>query len=336
MRRATAFIFALVALTLMPAASRAETDVKLVLDWVFQANHAYFTLADDRGLFAKEALKVKIDRGFGSADTINKVAAGTYDFGYADVNLLVDFNAKNPGSKVVAVLILLDATPSAVIALKKSGIKAPKDLAGKRIAAPAGDNSRVLFPLFARANGLDPESVTWISAQPNIRDTLLLKGETDAVASFSTTTILALDSLGVPQTDLVVMNYADLGVDLFASGVIVAEKYAAAHPEVVKGFVRAVVKGTQAALADPAGSVASVKKRDNLVKDDVEAKRFALVRDLLVLTPSVKAHGLSYVDPKRLERSIDFVAKAMGVANPPKPRDVFRDDYLPPAAERKL
>ena len=335
MRFAKALIVALAALCAASAA-RAQTAVKFVLDWVFQSNHAFFTLADDRGLFAKEGLKVKIDRGFGSSDTINKVSAGTYEFGFADVNLLVDFNAKNPDNRVIAVFISLDATPSSVIALKKSGIKVPKDLAGKRIAAPAGDNSRVLFPLFARANGLDPESVNWISAQPNIRDTLLLKGETDAVASFSTTTILALDSLGVPQSDLVVMNYADLGVDLFATGIVVSEKYAAANPDTVKAFLRGAVAGTKASLADPAGSVASIKKRDNLVKDDVEAKRFALVRDLLVLTPSVKANGLSYVDPARLARAVQFVAGAMNVANPPKPSDVFRPDYLPPAETRKL
>ena len=76
---------------------------------MFQSNHAIFTMASDSGYFSDAGLRVKIDRGFGSADTISKVAAGTYDFGFADLNLLVDFNAKNPANKVVGVFVSFDA-----------------------------------------------------------------------------------------------------------------------------------------------------------------------------------------------------------------------------------
>jgi hypothetical protein len=54
-----------------------------------------------------------------------------------------------------------------------------------------------------------------------------------------------------------------------------------------------------------------------------------------VLTPNVRANGFSHVTDERLARMIAFVAKASEIANPPKPNEVFRGDFLPPASERK-
>ena len=90
------------------------------------------------------------------------------------MNVLVKFNAKNPGNKVFSFYIVLDNTLSAIVALKKSGIRTPKDLVGRKIAAPVWDNSRILFPIFANANGFSPDAVNWLSVKPTIRDSLLL------------------------------------------------------------------------------------------------------------------------------------------------------------------
>ena len=85
-------------------------------------------MAQDNGYFADEGLDVTIDRGFGSGDTVAKVAAKTYDIGFADGNVLLKFNAANPADQLITVLIVLDASPNSVIFLKKSGIRAPKDM----------------------------------------------------------------------------------------------------------------------------------------------------------------------------------------------------------------
>jgi NitT/TauT family transport system substrate-binding protein len=335
--RRSATVLALAFTGLLSCSSaRAETDVKLLLDWVFQSNQAIFTMASDSGYFSDVGLRVKIDRGFGSADTISKVAAGTYDFGFADLNMLVEFNAKNPGSKVIGVFVSFDATLNAITSLVKSSIRTPKDLVGKRIAAPNADNTRQLFPIFAAANGIDPNSVTWVTTSPNLRDALMIRGEADAVASFASTTILNLENLGIGRQNLNIMWFSELGVDLYGNAVVVSSKFLAAHPEVVGGFVAAVVRGTKLALSDPKSAVASVMKRDTLMREDEEMRRFALLRDLAIVTSSVKANGLSYVDPDRLARTISFVAKAFDISPTPTPSDIFRSDFLPPLADRKL
>jgi NitT/TauT family transport system substrate-binding protein len=316
-------------------AAAAETKVRFALDWAFQGIHGMFTLAEDNGHFAKEGLAVKIDRGYGSGDTISKIAAGTYDVGLADIPTLVAFNAKNPGNRVIGILVQYDKTETSIVALKKSGIKTPKDLAGRTIAGPAGTSARLLFPIFAATNGFDAQSVKWVTATPNVKDSLLLRGEADAVTAFPSTTLMFLKSQGVPPADAVVLRFADHGLDLLGNGIVVSEASAARNPEMLKAFVRASVKAFRDAVADPAKAVASARKHDNLLREDIELQRFAMLTQFSVLTPNVKANGFSHVTEERLARMIAFVAQASEIANPPNPREVFRSDFLPPASERK-
>lgn len=50
----------------------------------------------------------------------------------------------------------------------------------------------------------------------------------------------------------------------------------------------------------------------------------------------VKEHGLSVAQPGRIKFTIDLVAAAYGLANPPKPEDVYNDKFLPPVVERMI
>ncbi len=324
------------ALTLAVASrAEAQANLKFVLDWAFQGIHGLFTMAEDNGHFAAEKLVVKIDRGYGSGDSIGKVAAGAYDIGLADVNSLVAFNAKNPDSKVIAFFIPFDTTETSIVALNKSGIKSPKDLEGRTIAAPAGTSARLLFPIFASTNGIRAETVKWLTVKPDVKDALLLRGEADAVTAFPSTTLMFLESQGVPRSDATVLRYSEFGLDLFGNGLVASEQLIARNPESLKAFARAIVKGMRDALADPKKAVASAQKRDTLMREDIELKRFQMIVESSVLTANVKANGFSHVDEERLVRTIDFVAKSMSVANPPKPSDVFRTDFLPAATSRR-
>src|ERR1700739_2777059 len=136
--------------------AQTATNVKFVVDFTYQGNHAVWGLALAQGMFSREGLNVTMDRGYGSGDTIVKVASGAYDVGFADVNDVVKFNAQKPDKRVIAVLQVFDRTLSSIITLKKSGIKDPKQLPGHTLGAPEGDASLLLVPPFATADGFDP------------------------------------------------------------------------------------------------------------------------------------------------------------------------------------
>ncbi len=325
---------ALALLILAPVGARAETEVKFVLDWALQGNHAMWALALEKGYFAREGLKVTMDRGFGSGDSTIKVGSGTYDIGFSDVNGLVKFNADNPSHQVIDVLQVFDNLLASVVTLKAKNIKTPQDLVGKTLASPDGEGSRLLFPAFARANKIDPASIKWISVTPQMRETLLVKGQTDAIAGFSSTAIFNIKAAGVPASDIVVMGYPEYGVGLYGNSLNVTAAYAEKHPDVVAGFVRASIAGWRDMVRDPKAGIAALKKRDPLLNEQVELDRLHYVLDKALLTPAIKAKGLGTVDPARMANALRLSAEAFQVANPPKPDAIYTTKFLPPQSER--
>ena len=194
---------ALIALgAFMPLAHAQETPIKFQLDWRFEGPAAFFLLPEAKGYFAAEKLKVSVDAGNGSGGTVTRVASGAYDMGFADLAALMEFNANNPTApnKPVAVMMVYNNTPAAVFALKKSGIKTPADLSGKKLGAPVFDAGRRAFPIFQKANNVG--KVEWVSMDPTLRETMLAKGDLDAITGFYFTSLLNLEARGVKASDV--------------------------------------------------------------------------------------------------------------------------------------
>ncbi len=328
--------FAAALLFAMPAFAQAPQPVKFALDWALQGNHAVFSMAVDKGHYAREGLAVTMDRGFGSGDTVTKVASGAYDIGYADLNTVIPFNA-NPANanKITGVLLVMDQSLAAVI-LRKGAVANPKGLEGKKLAAPEADAGRMLFPAFARAQGIDGGKIVWQTVTPQLRETLLVQKQVDGVTGFISTSVFNIKMAGVQPSELMVYRYNEYGVDLLGSALIVSQSFAAKNPELVRKFVRASIAGIRDALADPKAGMLQLKQRDPLFSEAIELERFEMVRDLTMLTDNVKRNGLSAVTPERLAKSVATVAEAYDVAGKVNPADVYVDTFLPPAAERRL
>jgi NitT/TauT family transport system substrate-binding protein len=330
----------LAVLLLLSVAGKGEAQqaqsVKFVLDWKFQGDHAPWGLALDRGYFKKEGLKVDMDQGSGSGDAINKVASGTYDFGFADMNILVKFDADHPDNRVIAVLVLFEQSLNSITSLKSHHIDTPKDLVGKTIAGAPGDSSRVMFPIFARITGIDANSIKWQSINPQLRAGLLLNNQLDAISGFTSGTVFDLIGAGAKREDISYLRFSDYGLDLYGNAVITTAAFAQKNPDTVKKFVLATIMGMRDAAADPVAGVASLKARDSLVNAPLEVDRFKLMLKQSMLTKAVREKGFGTVDEARLAKGLAYVADAFGVAKPPKPGDIYSGAYLPPQAERRV
>jgi NitT/TauT family transport system substrate-binding protein len=331
---------ALFAGTLLPLAApslRAQPalrPVRFCLDWTWQSAHSAWTLAADRGHFAKSGLDVQIDRGFGSGDTLTKLAAGTYDIGFADTNLVLKFNHENPTNQLTSVFVLYDASPNAAIFLKSSGIQKPKDLEGRKISVTEGEGTRLLFPIFASANQLDTSKIELQSVTAQLRDTMVVQRRVDATLGFLTTTALNMVGAGVPRGDIGWLQYNNWGVALYSSGLVVRKDYAERNPEIVTAFNSATILGLRDMLADPAAAMASLKRRDALVNEALEVSRNELINEVALLTPHVRANGVSTVDKVRFEKSAAQVAEAFQIPIRPSIDFTYTDRFLP--ADRKI
>lgn len=320
-----------------PAIGRAQdARVRFAVDFVWQGNHAIWTLAQDKGLFAAEKLSVALDRGYGSADNLTKLGAGVLDIGLVDPNLLGKFNQDNPGNQMTAVLIVYDAAPSAVIYLKSSGIKSLKDLEGRKLAITEGAATIQLFKVLCQINGVAFDKIEVISVSPQLRDSMVIQKRVDASLGFFATAVLNMAAAGVPRDDIGYFQYNRHGLSLYSLSLVCKKDYAAANPNVVAGFVRATIKGARAMIADPKDAVASILRRDGLLKEAIEFERNQLLTDGSLLTPWVRQHGIGTVDRERFERTTGLVAEALGASAKPKMEDIYTDRFLPPQSERML
>ena len=333
--RALAGALAATLLIALPAQAQ-DTPIKFQLDWRFEGPAAMFLVPVAKGYFKAEKLNVSVDAGNGSGGAVTRVATGAYDMGFADLAALMEFHANNPGAanKPVAVMMVYNNTPAAVLALKKSGIRTPADLNGKKLGAPVFDAGRKAWPIFAKANSIG--TVAWTAMDPPLRETMLVRGDVDAITGFSFTSLLNIEARGVKADDVVILPYPSHGVKLYGNAVIVGEDFLKKNPEAVKAFLRAFTKGMRDVIADPKAGIATVKARDGIIDVALEERRLKLALDATVLTPDARAEGFGAVTGPRLSLMASQVSDAFGTKERVKPDAVWNGGYLPSAAERNI
>ena len=325
---------------LLPAgpAAAQDTKIRFQLDWRFEGPAALFLVGKAKGYFAAEKLDVTIDAGNGSGNAVNRVASGAYEMGFADLAALMEFVGNNPTapSKPVAVMMVYNNTPAAVLALKKSGIRKPADLVGKKLGAPVFDAGRRAFPVFAKANGIDAGKINWVSMDPPLRETMLARGDLDAITGFTFTSLLNLNARGVKDEDVVVLPYPDYGVRMYGNVVIATPEFLAKNPEAVKGFLRAFAKSVRDVIADPVAAVKTVKERDPIIDDKLELRRLKLAISGSIATPDARAEGFGEIRAPRLALMASQVADAFTTKARIDPNVIFNSSFLPSKEQRNV
>jgi len=319
------------------AATAQGTDIKFTLDWKFEGPAAPFLVAIDKGYFKAEGLNVTIDTGNGSRDTITRIASGTYQMGFGDLNALIEFSddKKDPGLK--AVMMIYERPPFAVIGRKSLGVTTdPKSLEGKTLGAPQADGAFGQWPVFHKVAKLDTSKIKLENVGFPVREPMLAQGKVQAIFGFSFSSVLNLKSQGVPDADISLILMAENGLDLYGNSILVSNDFAAKNPNAVKGFVKAMVKGLQESARSPGEAVDSVLKRNSVVTKAVELERLNMALAQNFITPAVKQNGLGGVTAEKLAHTIQVQKEARNLKNPPAANVVFDASYLPPASERQV
>lgn len=327
---------ALFAGSLFAASAIADTAIKFTLDWKFEGPSAPFLIALEKGYYKAEGLDVTIDSGAGSRESIPRVASGTYQLGFGDINSLIKFRDQNPELDVKAVMMAYDIPPFAVIGRKSLGVSSWKDLEGKTLGAPPPDAAFAQWPSFVAVNEIDTSSIKIESVGFPIREPMLAQGKVDAIFGYSFSSYINLKSKGVSEEDISVILMSTNGLDLYGNVVMVNPAFAAENPDAVKGFVKATIRGFQDAVADPASAIKYVLARNDVAREAVEVERLEMAIGGNIATDWVKANGFGGIDYDRLSRSIEQLAFSYEFKTEVKGEDVFSSDYLPDASERQF
>jgi NitT/TauT family transport system substrate-binding protein len=324
---------ALVIASAFGSAQAQNTPIKFQLDWRFEGPSALFLTPVAKGYFKEAKLDVSVDAGNGSGAAVTRVASGTYDMGFADLAALMEFHANNPDApnKPVAVMVVYNNTPASVMALKKSGIKGTADLNGKKLGAPVFDAGRRAFPIFAKANNVT--GVQWTAMDPPLRETMLARGDVDAITGFTFTSLLNLEARGVKAADVVVLPYADYGVKLYGNVIIASPKLIKENPAAIKAFLQAFTKGAKDVMANPAAAIEDVKARDGIINVALETRRLQLAIDTVINSPDARAEGFGQIKGPRLSLMASQVSDAFATKSRVNPDAVWNGSFLPTVAE---
>ena len=324
-------------LTMTVSLAQAQnTPIKFLLDWRFEGPAALFLLPVAKGYFKDAKLDVTVDAGTGSGAAVQRVASGTYDMGFADMAALMEFHANNPDApnKPVAVMMVYNNTPAAVLTLKKNNIKTPADLAGKKLGAPVFDAGRRAFPVFQKANNVG--AVTWVTMDPPLRETMLARGDVDAITGFSFTSLLNLEARNVKTEDIVVLPYPSYGVKLYGNAIIASPKLIKENPEAVKAFLKAFTKGAKDVIAKPADAIQYVKARDGIIDVALESRRMVLAVDSVINSPDAHTEGFGQVVPGRMALMASQVSDAFNTKTRVNPDVAWNGSFLPSKAELNI
>lgn len=305
-------------------AAHAQTQINFRLDWSLYGVHAPFFLAQERGYFEKEGLKVSIEEGQGSATVMQLVAQGR------DQMALIDYSTMlygvEQGLPIVAVARVV-SDMLGVISHSDAPIKTPSELLGKIIAyAPSESSGIALTALLAKEN-VDIKQISILNPAFGAKNALFLQKRVDAIPGNVNVQPAQLEAQGAK---LHYFKFSDFGLSMMAQGVAVNKSFLAANPQAVRGFVKAMIQAIEDTKNSPKDAV------DALVKAHPQQARHhaTLLKQLEVSlsgleTQNTRGKPLGSMDARDWETMQDVLLKYGGLKKATPVGEIFTNDHLP-------
>ena len=313
-------IAAAAAFATFPAVAQQKLD--FILNWVPGGDHIPYYYAKKLGWYAKEGIDLSLEPGKGSALATQKVGAGANPIGLADMGgVLV---AKGKGADSVAVFNVYANSPQGLYWLKSSGIKGIKDFPGKKIGNPAADGARTMWPALAKANGIDPKSVTWVNIDANAKLSALKSKSIDITTSFYNIHHIFQRELGA---DMGFLAWRDVGLNPYGNSVIVNADFLAKNKAAVGKFVIVTQRAFAACVKDPKPCVQALIDANGALSFYNELVNWQLV-EVLMSDKFSREVALGIHDDARMKADYELVRDYIGIDKPFDVKSTYTNEFL--------
>jgi NitT/TauT family transport system substrate-binding protein len=308
------------ALTATPAAAQQQLD--FILNWVPGGDHAPYYYAKKLGWYAKEGIDLNLEPGKGSMLAVQKVGAAANPIGLADMgNVLI---GRGKGSDAVGVFNVYANSPQGLYWLKSSGIKGIRDFPGKKIGNPAADGARPMWPALAKANGIDPKSVTWVNVDANAKLAALKSRSIDITTSFYNLHHIFQRELG---DDMGFVAWREIGLNPYGNSVIVNGEFFRKNRPVVGKFVRVTQRAFATCVKDPKPCVQALVEAGGALKFDNELVNWSLV-EVLMSDNISRSVALGWHDDARMKADYELVRDYVGIDKPFDVKTTYTNEFL--------
>lgn len=306
-------------------AAQAQEKVVFALNWVPYGLHYGIFAAKEQGYYRDAKLDVEIQRGYGSGDTVKRVATGTADIGMADAASVIV--GRGNGLAVKQIASVLDRSGDAIFYVKGIGIAAPKDLPGHTLGAALGETGLNLLPVFAKGADIDAKRIEIINLAPPAKFPSLVSKKVDSILAFTVEEPVIQSAARKAGVELGRFLFSDYGVDYYSVGLIASDETLAKRPEMVKKVADATMRGYAWAIKNPEGAA------DAFAKSFPESSRELMLAQWKVtighmLTEQTRANGIGYLDQAKMARTLELIKQYQEVKGNVSTADIYSMNFL--------
>jgi NitT/TauT family transport system substrate-binding protein len=329
MRRAiglTAVLCAMAPFAMGSGASAAD-KVHFQTDWIPSGEHAMYYGGWEKGIFADEGIDITITRGYGSGDTVSKLAGGAFEFGVADVSAVMTARAKQ-NVPVKTIMVLYSQSPHSLFVLKSSGITSFKGLEGKRIGITPGNSHKFYFPKVAEKSGTDPSKIIWVNMDGAAMAQQLIAKNIDAAPFYSIHYYYINKAAKAAGEEIVALPFVKTGFAIYAASIVATDDTIKNKPDLTRRFLKAVRRAFEWAKANPEEACTlHVKKNPEVALDDCTHSVQAVMS--FVFTDHEAKYGFGKESPERLAETFNAVAEAQEIPKTWDPHQMMDTSLVP-------
>ncbi len=301
----------------------ATSNLRLVLDYLPNADHVGIYTARARGDFRKAGLNVQIQTPSDPSAPLKLLLAGRADLAISyEPEVLL---ARDKGARILSVGAIATEPLTSLMTVGGRPV-APKTLAGKRVGTAGIPYQDAYLDEILQNAGVDPGRVKRVNVGFNLIPAMLTHRVDATLGAFwniegvqlalqhRRPRILPVDRVGVPTYDELVL----------VARIETVER----HGALIRRFIQALQRGTRAARADPAAA-ASTRSWPRRRTSSARTPPRAIKATLPALFPQDPKDPFGWQDPAEWNAYKDWMERNNLLTQPANVGQALTNEFLP-------
>ena len=319
-------LLVLISLFLGQSPALAQDKVIFSLNWIPAGNHYGVFAAKEQGFFREANLDVEIQRGYGSGDTVKRIATAAAHMGIADATSVLV--GRGNGLNVKQVAILFGRAADAIFFVEGNRIATPKDLEGRSVGGTTGETTLNLLPVFAANTNIDPKKIEIVNIAPTAKFASLASKTVDSIVGFINEEPAIKSVAEKAGVKVNRFTFSDYGIDYYSIGLIVSDDLLAKQSDLVKRLTTATMKGYAWALKNRDGAADAFVKNMPESNRALSLQQWDIAKELMV-TDSTRKNGLGFIEEDKMAKTIALIKSFQKVDDKIMAKDLYSMEHLP-------
>lgn len=254
----------------------SESSQIIKVGYLPSDHHAALIIAQDKGMFEKQGLKVQMVPFHSGSDIAEALALGKIDIGYSGISPITEAISKGNSLKVVAP-VNLDGSG---IVIKKEDRMSAESLINKTIAIPKkGSIQDILLYIYLKDNNISSQEINYYNSEVPMMPLGLKEGSFDAYVAWE-----PFVSEGNNQGyGNILINSKNIWENHPCCVVVTSDEFIKQKPETLRKFLNVHTEATQYINTHPE---AAIKLMSNKMGDSEKVEKDAKENIKFIASPN--------------------------------------------------